>query len=126
MPQRRSALSLKEICLQQISDKLELICFGVERTDPALKTFLQKGYYEAIQFSDSPLSWLPASLLLELLCVTGQHHPCPHHVLHLLIQPCLTTFTIPQNTNKRSALKLLVLRCKNLSYLEIPQCKVSS
>ena len=125
MPQKNSALSLKEICLQTISDKLELICYGVERTDPSLKTFLRRGYYENIEFPDSPLSWLPTSLLSELLCVTGRVRPCPHHVLYLLIQPNLTTFRLPQNTNKRTALRLLSMRCKKLICLEIPQCKVS-
>ena len=126
MPQRISALSLKEICLQTISDKLERICYGVERTDPSLKTFLRRGYYENIEFSNSPLSWLPSSLLSELLCVTGQIRPCPHHVLYLLVQPNLTKFSLPQKTNKRTALRLLSMRCKNLTCLEISDCKVSS
>ena len=124
MPQKKSALSLKQICLQKISDKLELICYGAERTDPTLRTFLETGLYQNIHFSTLPLSWLPPSLLHSLLSMTAMCRPCPHHVLHLLIQPHLTTCKISQNMNTRTSLKLLALRCKHLTCLEIPNVKV--
>ena len=124
MPHRVSALSLRCMCLQNISHNLEYICYGLKRTDPALNMFLNHGCYEAIQFCDSPLSSLPANLLSELFCVTSSLRPCPHHVLHLLIQPCLEYFRIPQNTNKRTALNILAMRCRSITHLDIPHCKV--
>ena len=124
MPQRKSALTLKEICLQNISDKLELICYGAERTDPTLRTFIESGLYENIDASACPLSCLPSPLLSELLSVAGRTRPCPLHILHILIQPNIRMCKLTQTMNTRAALKRVSMRCRNLTCLDIPHYKV--
>ena len=124
MPQKRSALSLKELCMRYIGSKLELLCYGVERTDPLLATFLRRGYYEAIDLQNLNISSLPANLLTDLLKMTDHVRTLPHHVLHMLIQPGLISVKMPKNTNKRSFLNLLELRCSHLQYVDLAHTKV--
>eukprot|EP00092_Neocalanus_flemingeri_P026650 GFUD01028891.1.p1 GENE.GFUD01028891.1~~GFUD01028891.1.p1 ORF type:complete len:531 (+),score=132.72 GFUD01028891.1:105-1697(+) len=122
MPNQKCALSLRKLCMIKISVKFELICYGMERTDPRCKKFIEK-VIENVDLSDVLLSYLPSSILYDLLEVTSNERTCAHHILHLLLQPHLRRCKIPPKINTRTAFHLLTARCGSLTHLEIPFCK---
>ena len=121
---KKCALSLRKLCMINISVNFELICYGLERTNPKCKKFIEN-VIENVELSDLPLSYLPSSILYDLLDVTSKERTCAHHILPLLLQPHLRRCKIPPKINTRTAFKLLASRCGNLTHLEIPFCKVN-
>lgn len=106
----------------KISVKFELICYGLERTNPGCKKFIEN-VIENVELSEMNLSYLPSSILQDLLDVTSKERTCAQHILHLLLQPHLRKCRIPPKINTRTAFKLLAERCGQLTQLEIPFCK---
>lgn len=122
MPKTKCALSLRKLCMMRISVKFELIGYGMERTDEGCKKFIEN-VIRNVDLSELPLSYLPASVLYDLLEVTSKERTCAHHILHLLLQPHIRRCKIPPKINTRTAFHLLIARCANLTHLEIPFCK---
>jgi hypothetical protein len=110
--------------MMRISVKFELIGYGMERTDKRCKKFIEN-VIKYVDLSELPLSYLPASVLYDLLEVTSKERTCAHHILHLLLQPHIRRCKIPPKINTRTAFHLLIARCANLTHLEIPFCKVT-
>lgn len=106
----------------KISVKFELICYGMERTDQRCKNFIEN-VMEKVDLCELPVSYLPSSILLDLLDITSQERTCAPHILHLLLQPHLRRCQIPPKINTKTAFKLLAARCNNLTHLEITFCK---
>jgi len=108
--------------MMRISVKFELIGYGMERTDKGCKQYIEN-VIKNVDLSELPLSYLPASVLYDLLEVTSKERTCAHHILHLLLQPHLRRCKIPPKIKTRTAFHLLVARCANLTHLEIPHCE---
>ena len=103
--------------------KFELICYGKERTEKGSKAYIENMIANT-DLSELPISYLPGSVLSDLLDVITKERTCAHHILHLLLQPHLTRVIIHNKINTRTAFHLLVARCANLTHLIIQGIKV--
>ena len=124
MARKKSPRTLRKLCMMRISVKFELVCYGMERTDKGCKKFIEN-IIKHVDLAEMPVSYLPASVLYDLMEETVAERTCSHHILHLLLQPHLRRCKIPAKINTRTAFHLLVARCSNLTQLEIPKCKVN-
>jgi len=122
MPKMKCPKSLRQLCMMGICVKFELICYGKERTEKGSKAYIENMIANT-DLSELPISYLPGSVLSDLLDVITKERTCAHHILHLLLQPHLTRVIIHNKINTRTAFHLLVARCANLTHLIIQGIK---
>ena len=64
MPKVREAPSLRQSCLEQISEKIEEVCYGLGTGEVTI--FLENVDPETVDIDSLPVASLPAHLLTEI------------------------------------------------------------
>ena len=108
MPTRPSPSSLKQKALNSVATYLELICYGHTKGSKDQARFIHtEGYLD----TDGPFVDWPTSLLKDLSKAIYEKRSGHKHLLHLVIQPQLTSFEILQHGSFHVAMMLLQERC---------------
>merc|ERR1712106_1146777 len=110
--------SLKLRCMQTISSKYELICYGCSERSQMNK--LLDADDEDFGFMDIPGPFidLPSSLLEELMRVIYDLRGLPKETLHQIILHQLQGYTVQMRASRHIQTQLIGERCKKLKSLD--------
>lgn len=117
MPKKPSPLSLKQYALSEVSMHCELICYGMKKGSKELAKYIHEEHYNSIE---GPFVDWPSSLLEELAMKIYNKRSGHKHLLHLVIQPHISSFKIQLHGSTHTAMEMLKDRCKKgLKSLEL-------
>ena len=98
MPVRPTAPTLRLRCMQTISSKYELICYGCVERVQMNKLLDADGDESGYRDIPGPFTNFPSSLLEDLLEVVNDQRGLPKETLHQLILPQLQVI-LPSSTS---------------------------
>ena len=91
MPQKACPPTLKERSLKEVSMNIELLSYGIPKGSKELAKCIHDENYLSVK---GPFVDWPTSLLEELTAQIYRSRSGLKHILHLIIQPHMTRFTL--------------------------------
>jgi len=123
MPKKPSVQTLKRQCMDTISSKYELICYGCTQRNQMNK--LLEADDEESNYKDIPGPFidLPTSILEDLVKVIYEHRGLPKETLHQLILPQLEGYAVQSRSSRHIQTQLIEERCAKLKSLDFAYSK---
>lgn len=116
MPRKPSPNTLKQFALKEVALHCESICYGHKKGSKELAKYIHNEDF--VKIAGPFVDW-PSSLLEELAKEIYSNRSGHKHLLHLVIQPHITSFSLKLQGSTHTAMNMLTERCtKSLRSLE--------